>query len=127
MSERRYWYSATVERAVDGDTLDLTIDHGCSIFSRQRIRLYGVDTPEIYGPKACPRGKEAWDYVKSNCEGREVMVHTVKDRTGKYGRLLAIIFFKTGETWHNLNQQLVELDMAFPDENYVKAVSKQVK
>lgn len=47
---------------------------------------------------------------------------TIKDRRGKYGRYLVVLFFKTGETWHNLNQQLVELEMAAPDKNYQKAV-----
>lgn len=120
-----YEYEATVTRVVDGDTLDLIIDLGLDVFHNVRVRLYGVNTPETYGvskdSSEYRRGSEAADYVRFNCEKREVRVKTIKDRKGKYGRYLAVVFFKTGETWHNLNQQLVELQMGLADENYQRA------
>ncbi len=127
-----YEYEAEVRRVVDGDTLDLLIDLGLDVLHNHRVRLLGVDTPEVYGVKEDSgeyrRGKEASEYVKSNCEGRRVKVRTIKTKRGssergKYGRYLAVIFFKSGETWHNLNQQLVELGMAVPDKNYESVVS----
>lgn len=129
-----YEYDATVTRVVDGDTLDLTIDLGLDVLHNHRVRLYGIDTPEIFGvPKDSgeyARGSEASDYVRSNCEGRRVRIKTIKlkrgSKRGKYGRYLVIVFFKTGETWHNLNQQLVELGMALPDDNYERAATARV-
>jgi micrococcal nuclease len=41
----QYIYQATLERVVDGDTVDVVIDLGFSTFRRERIRLYGVDAP----------------------------------------------------------------------------------
>ena len=41
-----YEYAATVERVVDGDTVDVTFDLGFSILYRDRVRLLGINTPE---------------------------------------------------------------------------------
>ena len=42
-----YQYKATITRIIDGDTVDCDIDLGFKvILSKQRIRLYGIDTPE---------------------------------------------------------------------------------
>ena len=35
-----------VVKVVDGDTLDVTLDLGFSLTTKQRIRLNGIDTPE---------------------------------------------------------------------------------
>ena len=40
-------YKAKIKRFVDGDTVDVDIDLGFGIvLAKQRIRLYGIDTPE---------------------------------------------------------------------------------
>ena len=40
-------YRCTILRVVDGDTVDVDIDLGFGVWMRkQRIRLYGIDTPE---------------------------------------------------------------------------------
>jgi hypothetical protein len=42
-----YEYRATLLKIVDGDTVDVDIDLGFGVvLSNQRIRLYGIDTPE---------------------------------------------------------------------------------
>ena len=41
-----YEYGCTVERVVDGDTIDVTLDLGFSVSYSSRVRLYGIDTPE---------------------------------------------------------------------------------
>ena len=41
-----YEYACTVDRVVDGDTCDVTLDLGFKIFHKCRVRLYGIDTPE---------------------------------------------------------------------------------
>jgi endonuclease YncB( thermonuclease family) len=42
-----YEYKATVVKVVDGDTVDVDIDLGFDTWlHNQRIRLYGIDTPE---------------------------------------------------------------------------------
>ena len=41
-----YEYKCTVDRVVDGDTIDVTLDLGFSVLYKTRVRLYGIDTPE---------------------------------------------------------------------------------
>ena len=42
-----YEYQCKIVRVVDGDTVDVDIDLGFGVWmKKQRIRLYGVDTPE---------------------------------------------------------------------------------
>ena len=67
-----YEYAATVERVVDGDTIDVTLDLGFSIQYQARIRLHGINTPESRtrdkAEKA--RGLAAKDYVVDGCEAQ---------------------------------------------------------
>lgn len=95
-----YQYQAEIKKVVDGDTYEIDIDLGISIWVRnERVRLYGVDTPEVYGVKiGSPewmKGNEASEFVKSVLhEGDSVIVETIKDRKEKYGRYLAVVYVK---------------------------------
>ena len=62
-----YQYKAKLIRVVDGDTVDAMIDCGFSTFKKERIRLYGINTPETrtrdkkekekgFAAKARPKG-----------------------------------------------------------------------
>ena len=42
----RYFYRVTLDRIVDGDTVDVVIDLGFDVLHKARIRLHGVNTPE---------------------------------------------------------------------------------
>ena len=40
-------YNAVLDRVIDGDTIDVTLDLGFDIkLHKQRVRLAGIDTPE---------------------------------------------------------------------------------
>ena len=41
-----YEYKCTIDRVVDGDTVDATLDLGFSVLYKSRVRLFGIDTPE---------------------------------------------------------------------------------
>ena len=42
-----YEYKCKLVKVVDGDTIDIDIDLGFGVWvQKQRIRLYGIDTPE---------------------------------------------------------------------------------
>ena len=43
-----YRYRARLGRVVDGDTIDVLIELGFYVTLRERVRLEGIDTPEIY-------------------------------------------------------------------------------
>jgi micrococcal nuclease len=105
-------YKATVEEIIDGDTIDVLIDLGFRVSSHQRIRLVGVDTPEIHSSDPDKRAKAqaakafttAW--VESH-EGR-VIVKSQKPGGGdKYGRWLATVYPPGATTEPALNVSLI--------------------
>jgi len=101
-----FTYKATVVRVVDGDTIDVTIQLGFGVWMHgQRIRLYGINAPE----KRTKKGKEVKALVTEMIEGKEIVLRTLKDKKGKYGRWLGIV---EELTIGNLNDWLVKNDMA---------------
>lgn len=92
MTTNLYWYRATVDRVVDGDTVDMIIDLGMNVFVRERLRLYGIDAPEVRGPER-PQGLLATEHIKELLASYERLeIQTYKDKKGKYGRYLATIY-----------------------------------
>ena len=102
-------YPAVITRQVDGDTYDIEADLGFSVFTRVRVRLADVDTPEIYGVKKdseeYQRGKEASEIAAAwlRQRGNEVIVRV--EGTGKYGRWIAEIYSKNGESLNDYLRQ----------------------
>ena len=98
-----FQYQAQIQKVIDGDTLVVDIDLGLSIWVRgEKIRLYGVDTPEVYGVKRDSEeyklGKKASDFVKSLItKGQTCIIETMKDAKGKYGRYLAVVYIRIPE------------------------------
>jgi len=90
-----YEYKCTVDRVVDGDTIDTTMDLGFDILYRSRVRLYGIDTPEsrTRDPDEKVRGKMASAYLQEAIDnGSKVVLRTkMSDSKGKYGRVLASV------------------------------------
>ena len=52
-----------VARVIDGDTYDLDLDLGFHTTLRVRIRCMDVDTYELYGRNAHPKGREAREFA----------------------------------------------------------------
>lgn len=98
-----YQYKAIIRKVIDGDTMEIDIDLGLSIWVRnEKIRLYGINTPEVYGvKKGSPEwelGNKASEFVKRIVkEGQEVIIVTYKDRKEKFGRFLADLFIRIDE------------------------------
>jgi len=115
-----FWYRFTFERAIDGDTIEGLLDLGFRVSWRVRLRLYGIDTPEMNDPDAVLRQKamEARDYVIQALGNKSttVLVRTYKDQGDKYGRWLGVVWytepFTTGFTWKDLNLELVTKGLA---------------
>jgi micrococcal nuclease len=84
-------FSAEMIRVVDGDTIDFRVDLGFRVFTLVRVRLAGIDTPEVYGVKKgseeYERGQQATEMTKAWFaeNGTHVELTTDKD-PGKYGR-----------------------------------------
>jgi len=110
-----YHYKAEVISVYDGDTITVMIDQGMKHFARVKVRMIGINTPELrtkdLDEKA--RGYAAKDYLKSRIEGKTVVVHTVKK--GKFGRWLGVIWlYEEGmeELGESLNDEMIRMGHA---------------
>ena len=113
-----------VVHVVDGDTLDIDASDGNK--PKTRIRLWGVDTPEVGHGKGKDMyfGPEATAFAKKTLDGRDVHVVLSKKRTrGKYGRLLAYVFLERGGVM--FNEMLLEEGLAYADLRFPHDYRKQ--
>lgn len=89
---------------VDGDTLDVQLDVGFDFRTDQRLRLYGIDTPE----RGRPGYMEAKAWLQERTLFKPIQVITYKKDS--FGRWLSIVY-ADGE---NLNDQLITEGLAVP-------------
>lgn len=108
MSLNLYHYKAEVISVYDGDTVTLMIDQGMKHFARVKVRLVGINTPEIRTTdlEEKERGYAAKNFLKDLIEGKTVIVHTVKK--GKFGRWLGVLWLYE-EDMAELGQSLNDL------------------
>ena len=108
-----YDYQCTIVRVVDGDTVDVDIDLGFDTWRcGERIRLYGIDTPECRARDA--EEKAAGFLAKGFVEEALHVGATYRLQTkekGKFGRYLATIYL-TDDT--SINAALVKERLAVP-------------
>lgn len=99
--------NCTVVRWVDGDTVDLNVDHGFRIFSRQRFRLARVKCPE----KGEPGFIEATNRMNelAPVDSKVIVTCTGYDR---YGRWIAEIDTSNETVLTNMNSVLLEEKLA---------------
>ncbi len=93
-----YIYKAELIRVVDGDTVEIIIDQGFSNFTKQTMRLYGIDAPEM----RTAAGKEAKAWLWDALQPLEaIYVQTIqlstKAKRDKYGRFLAVLYDDLGD------------------------------
>ena len=102
-----YEYKCKMVKVVDGDTIDVDIDLGFGVWMRnQRIRLYGIDTPESRTRDLEEKkyGLAAKDFLIKWTNAGGLTLKTHKDDRGKFGRIL-------GEIWcfdTNVNEKMIE-------------------
>ena len=101
---------ATVTDVYDGDTVTVDIELGYGIILKdQRLRLYGINTPEVRGPEKVD-GLITRDVVCDLILHKRVVLDPHNFEKGKYGRWLATIWYKPdseGLVWINLNAWLI--------------------
>ena len=108
-----YDYQCTIVRVVDGDTVDVDIDLGFDTWRRsERIRLYGVDTPECRTLDAEEKaaGLLAKEFVEDALHVGGTYRLQTKEK-GKFGRYLGTIYL-TDDT--SINAALVTEHLAVP-------------
>ena len=117
-----YEYRFTVNRVIDGDTVDGTIDLGFGIYTKKRIRLDGINAPETRtrdkeekarGKEVTKRLRQLLRHGQKQAEG--LVITTTLDKTGKFGRVLGNIKYKYAEDpygpwigWKSIGEQLLE-------------------
>ena len=108
-----------INRVIDGDTIDVTIDLGFDLFKKERVRIAGVDTPEKRTrdkeEKALGIDATEWlkyqlnDVIKSD---DELVIRTeLVGGVGKYGRLLGWLY--VGESNVSINEQMISQGYAW--------------
>lgn len=109
--ENFYQNLATVDRWVDGDTVDLTVELFPTVFIKDRFRLYGINTPE----RGQPGFNEATLFASSVAPpGSTVMVRTYKVKR-TYDRYVGEIFTISDHNHISVNIALVEAGHAVVD------------
>lgn len=127
----KFFYEFHIERRediIDGDTLDINIDAGFGITIRERIRVHGIDTPEL----TSKQGQQVRDIAqrllwqdrtdnrffirtsKKNLKNQAGLMSFANDvKKGKFGRYLGEIFIlrPNGKVW-NYNQTLLDSGLA---------------
>ena len=102
-----------INRVVDGDTIDVTIDLGFDLYKKERVRVAGVDTPEKRTRDLEEKALvlDATHWLKDKLEGAidgddELTIRTeLKGGVGKYGRLLGWLY--VGDEQVSLNEQMI--------------------
>lgn len=101
-----YHYRARLVRVIDGNTIEADIDLGFGVFTRQRIRLYGVDAAHRQQGGNNPE-LQAETQRTSGLVPREFTVETIMNKRGKIGRVMGILH-TINETPVNINEQIIE-------------------
>jgi len=102
-----------INRVLDGDTIDVTIDLGFDLYKKERVRVAGVDTPEkrTRDLKEKELGIDATNWLKEKLEGALAGEDQLTIRTelvggvGKYGRLLRWLY--VGDSELSLNEMMI--------------------
>ena len=102
-----------INKVLDGDTIDVTIDLGFDLYKKERVRVAGVDTPEkrTRDLEEKALGIDATNWLKEKLESTingdgELSVRTeLVGGVGKYGRLLGWLYIDDSEI--SLNEQMI--------------------
>lgn len=101
-----------VKEVIDGDTIRLR--------NRKKVRLIGIDTPELYecdklfrnadasgfSPKEIQKmGRESYLFTKKMCEKKFIFLEFDQQKYDKYGRILAYVHLSDGTI---LNQEIIK-------------------
>lgn len=125
MLKDEFWRSARLIYVVDGDTIYVEIDGGHRVRSDQKLRLLGVNTPELHDPDLNIRARaqqakaftttwltehQAHNTQSLSWGGREVFPFNVRSEKGdSFDRWLALVQCQLG---HDLCQDLLDSGLA---------------
>lgn len=92
--KKRVTQHGKIVKVVDGDTVDVRLKSG----KKKRIRVIGIDTPEVHGTTECMGPEASENAKKSFRRGTRVILYsdTSQDLEDRYGRLLRYVVRKKG-------------------------------
>ncbi|MCA9732905.1 thermonuclease family protein [candidate division KSB1 bacterium] len=112
MEHTLFHYNAEVVSVYDGDTCRVNIDLGLGIWvHNESIRLHRINAPEVRGQER-EQGLKSRDYLRDLIEGKAIVLQTIQDSKGKYGRYLGEIWLEMDGEYKCVNDLLVEHDFA---------------
>ena len=102
-----------INKVVDGDTIDVTIDLGFDLYKKERVRVAGIDTPEkrTRNLEEKALGIDATNWLKAKLADAiagddELTIRTeLSGGIGKYGRLLGWLYI--GDSELSLNEEMI--------------------
>ena len=108
-----------INKVVDGDTIDVTIDLGFDLYKKERVRVAGIDTPEkrTRDLEEKALGIDATNWLKEKLAQAitgddELTIRTeLSGGIGKYGRLLGWLYIGDGDV--SLNEEMIKLGYAW--------------
>lgn len=110
-----YYYVAEVVSVYDGDTCTCIVDLGFKTSARIKVRLAGIDTPEVRTKDLDEKEKGivTRDWLRERILGKKILLHTSK--RGKFGRWLGTIWELNEdkpEFENSYNKQLINEGLA---------------
>ena len=109
-----------INKVLDGDTIDVTIDLGFDLYKKERVRIAGVDTPEkrTRDKEEKALGIDATNWLKEKLTNTingddELTIRTeLVGGVGKYGRLLGWLYI--GDSNVSVNEKMIDEGYAWP-------------
>jgi micrococcal nuclease len=109
------YYVKSVNKVVDGDTIDVVIDLGFDISFTSRVRLAGIDTPESRTKDLAEKalGLESKKYLADRIKAaKNIVIRTEKiNSSEKFGRILGWLYLD-GES-NSINHEMIEKGYAW--------------
>jgi micrococcal nuclease len=105
-----YDYECKLVRVLDGNTIEADIDLGFNITIRQRVRLFGVESPSLQG--ATEEIRESARASRDNLLAilpETFIVETIIKKRGKFGRIMGTLYtLNADESRTCINDSLIE-------------------
>lgn len=105
-------YNAKVLRVLDGDTVEADIDLGFDMHYIAKVRLAGINAPEMKTPQGAPAKARLTEMLAIT--PTVVITTKLNKEFEKYGRVLGDITVMHGNLPVNINQQMIIEGFAIP-------------
>lgn len=112
-----YEYRVTIDRVVDGDTVDCWIDLGFNTQVFKRVRFVGINAPETRtrDKEEKARGLKTKEWLRNKIDpkfiGYESDIILQSYGLGKYGRVLGELYYMKNNKKVSINKEMLKLKL----------------